>query len=86
MTDICFSYAEVTSINRHGFWVQCRDEELYLSFVEFPWFEHSTVAQICRVQYATANRLYWPDLDLDLPLDAIRFPMAFSHNGLSYDC
>ena len=86
MTDICFSFAEVTSINRNGFWVQCRDEELYLSFVEFPWFEHATVAQICRVQCATANRLYWPDLDLDLPLDAIRFPMAFSHNGLSYDC
>ncbi len=86
MTGICFSFAEVTSINRNGFWVQCGEEELYMSFVEFPWFEHATVAQICRVQCPTSTRLYWPDLDLDLPLDAIRFPMAFSNNGLSYDC
>ena len=86
MTGISFSFAEVTSINRNGFWVQCGEEELYLSFAEFPWFEHATVAKICNVQCATSSRLYWPDLDLDLPLDAIRYPMAFSHNGISYDC
>ncbi|MFP5390095.1 MAG: DUF2442 domain-containing protein [Gammaproteobacteria bacterium] len=86
MTDICFSFAEVTTINRSGFWVQWGEEELYLSFAEFPWFENATVRQICTVKCATSNRLYWPELDLDLPLDAIRYPMAFSHNGLSYDC
>jgi hypothetical protein len=86
MTAICFSSAEVTSIHRHGFWLQCGEEELYLPFVEFPWFEHATVAQICRVECASATRLYWPALDLDLTLDAIRNPMAFPHDGLGYDC
>lgn len=86
MKGISFSFAEVTSINRSGFWVQWGEEELYLSFDEFPRFEHATVAQICDVQCATSSRLYWPALDLDLPLDAIRFPMAFSHHGISYDC
>jgi hypothetical protein len=85
MTAICFSHAEVTSINRRGFWLQVRDEELYLPFVEFPWFEHATVAQICRVECPSATRLYWPALDLDLTVESIRNPMAVSHHGLGFD-
>lgn len=86
MTVIRISCAQVTSISQHGFWLQCNGEELYLPFVEFPWFEHATIAQICRVQCASASRIYWPDLDLDLTLDAIRFPMAYSHAAISSGC
>lgn len=85
MAAICFSYAEVTSIDRRGFWLQFGDEELYLPFVEFPWFEHATVAQICRIECPSASRLYWPALDLDLSLDSIRNPMAASQHRLSFD-
>lgn len=86
MTAISFSCAEVTSINPHGFWLQCGDEELYLPFVEFPWFEHATIAQICRVQCPSATRIYWPELDLDLALDTIRNPLAQPYHGLNFDC
>jgi hypothetical protein len=85
MVAICFSTVEVTSIDRRGFWLQYRDEELYLPFVEFPWFEHATVAQICQVECASSSRLYWPALDIDLPLDAIRNPMAAPRHGASFD-
>lgn len=85
MAAICFSTAEVTSIDRHGFWLQFKDEELYLPFVEFPWFEHATVAQICHVECLSATRLYWPALDIDLSVDTIRNPMAVSLHGASYD-
>ncbi len=83
---ICFSRAEVTSINQSGFWLQCGEEELYLPFVEFPWFEHATVAQICRVQCVSSSRVYWPALDLDLSLESIRNPLAYPHTHLNYDC
>jgi hypothetical protein len=86
MSSICFSYAEVTSIHRLGFWLQFGEEELYLSFVEFPRFEHATVAQICRVECVSSSRLYWPALDLDFSLDAIRNPLAGTHHGLRFDC
>ncbi|HEX9172450.1 MAG TPA: DUF2442 domain-containing protein [Telluria sp.] len=86
MTAICFSSAEVTSIHRHGFWLQCGEEELYLSFVEFPLFEYATVGQICAIECVTANRLYWPALELDLSLEAIRNPVVFPYNGLGFDC
>lgn len=83
---ITFSHAEVTSISPLGFWLQFRDEELYLPFVEFPWFEHATVAQICRVECPSATRLYWPALDLDFSLEAIRNPLAFPHSGSGDAC
>ena len=85
MSAICFSYAEVTSINRLGFWLQFGEEELYLPFVEFPRFEHATVAQICRVECVSASRLYWPALDLDLAVEAIRNPMPACPHGVSFD-
>lgn len=86
MTAIRISRAQVTSINQHGFWLTCSGEELYLSFVEFPWFEHATIAQICRVQCPSSSRLYWPELDLDFTLDAIRFPRAFTTSALGSGC
>ena len=86
MSYISFSPVEVTSISRHGFWLELRGEELYLPFVEFPWFEHATVSQICRVQCASSTRLYWPDLDVDLALASIRNPVADPLSTMSYDC
>jgi hypothetical protein len=84
MSAISFSFAEVTSISRQGFWLQFGDEELYLSFVEFPRFEHATVAQITSVVCVSSNRVYWPALDLDLALDSIRNPLAGDHNRARY--
>ena len=86
MNAICFSHAEVTSINKLGFWLEFGAEELYLSFVEFPRFEHATVAQISSAVSASSSRLYWPALDLDMPLDAIRNPFACELYRPSYDC
>ena len=86
MSAICFSYAEVTSINRLGFWLQFGAEELYLSFDEFPRFQHATVAQITRVVCISSNRVYWPELDLDLTLDNIRNPLAGELHRARHDC
>jgi hypothetical protein len=30
---------EVTNVSKHGFWIFLDDEEMFLPFVEFPWFE-----------------------------------------------
>jgi hypothetical protein len=86
MSAICFSHAEVTSISRHGFWLQFGDEELYLAFDEFPRFEHATVAQITHLICASASRVYWPTLDLDLSLEAMRSPMMREYVRATHDC
>ena len=85
MFNILFCHAEVTTITPHGFWLMFGDEELYLPFVEFPWFEHATVSQICKVQCVSSSRLYWPALDLDLAVAAIRNPVAFPLSATTHD-
>jgi hypothetical protein len=71
--------AEVANISRHGFWVFLGDRELFVSFAEFPWFEHASVSKILRVERPQLDHLYWPELDVDLSVDSIehsdRFPL-----------
>ena len=50
MMTIRVAQPEITSIDRRGFWLRWRDEELYVPFALFPWFEHATVAQLCHIQ------------------------------------
>lgn len=71
------SAAEVTHVSRHGFLLLLGDEELFVAFVEFPWFEEATIGQLCDVERPSENHLYWPRLDVDLSVESIRDPKAF---------
>ncbi len=68
---------EVTNISGHGFWLLLGDEELFLPFVEFPWFREATVGKILSVELPSADHLYWPELDVDLSVESIRHPERF---------
>lgn len=71
------SPVEVTNISRHGFWVLLNDEELFLSFSEFPWFRDVAVGKILHIELPSPNHLYWPELDVDLAVESIRHPERF---------
>jgi len=71
------SAPEVTNISRHGLWVLVDEAELFLTFDEFPWFTRAPVAAILNVQRPAAHHLYWPDLDVDLTIDAIKNPQRY---------
>jgi len=71
------SPVEVTSISKHGFWLLLGDEELFLPFSEFPWFQDVPVGKILNVELPSSGHLYWPDLDVDLAVDSIRHPERF---------
>lgn len=67
---------EVTNISKHGFWLLTRDNEFFISFKEFPWFQDASVRKLMHVELPTPNCLHWPDLDIDLAVDSIRcFPL-----------
>lgn len=65
---------EVKNISRHGFWLFLDDRELFLPFEEFPWFRDAPVGAILNVERPHSQHLYWPDLDVDLALEAIENP------------
>ena len=69
--------AEITNISAHCIWILIDDEELALSYSEFPWFVTATIQQVIYVLRPTADHLYWPDLDVDLFVESIRHPDMF---------
>lgn len=77
MSGTVTSAAEVTHVSRHGLWLLLGDEELFLPFESFPWFKSATIEQISQVEWPTKDHVYWPLLDIDLSVAAIRDPAAF---------
>lgn len=78
---INISLSEVTSISALGFWLLVDDQEYFVPFADYPAFREATVAQIYAVQQLSPTQFYWPDLDIDIELEALehpeRFPLMF---------
>ena len=71
------SAIEVSLVSNQGFWLLAEDEELFLSYADFPWFKDATIAQITNVERPSADHLYWPSLDIDLSVESVRDPSRF---------
>ncbi len=72
------SQVEVLGLSKHGFWLLLDEEdELFVSFSEFPWFRKASVEQLFHVDRPQPHHLYWPELDIDLHVDSIRHPEQF---------
>lgn len=68
---------EVTNVSPHGFWLFFGEQELFVSFKDFPWFKDASIRQITRVELPSAHHLYWPDLDIDLAVDSLTHPERY---------
>ena len=53
------------------------EEELLVSFEQFPWFRKATIDQVSHVERPTKDQLYRPELDIDFSAESIRKPAAF---------
>ena len=72
-----FHPVRILELSRRGFWVDLGNERLYAGFADFPWFASASAEQIAEVQRPSAEHLYWPGLDIDLAVAALRDPSAF---------
>ena len=74
---------EISLISNKGFWMLLKDEELFVPYSEFAWFQKATVDELTTVEWPSPNHLYWPLLDVDLAVDSIRqpslYPMVYKH-------
>lgn len=68
---------EVSLVSSKGFWLLLDNEELFVSYTEFPWFKQATVEQITTIERPSSHHLYWPLLDVDVSVESIRDPAAF---------
>jgi hypothetical protein len=72
------SQVEILNISKHGFWLLLdEEEELFVPFLEFPWFRKALVEQLFSVERPSPHHLYWSELDIDLHIDSIRNPQKF---------
>ena len=67
----------VQNISDKGMWILVNRQEFYLPFTNFPWFLKGTIAQIYNLRFAHGKYLHWPDLDVDIELDALKHPEAY---------
>ena len=77
MPGVFISEIEVSVVSTKGFWLLLDNEELFLSYAEFPWFNKATIEQMTTIERPSSQHLYWPLLDIDLSVESIRNPALF---------
>jgi len=71
------SKVEITNISSHGIWLLSGNEEMFLSYEDFPWFKDVPIRQIVNIQEPFPGHFYWTDLDVDLSKEIIKNPERF---------
>lgn len=68
---------EVTNISSHGIWLLAGENELFMSYEDFPWFKDVPLGKVLHVEEQKPGHFYWPDLDVDLTAEIIAHPERF---------
>jgi len=75
------SRVEIGNISKYGIWLLVKDREYFLSYGDFPWFEHAKVSDIFAVKLLHSHHLYWPGLDVDIELSSLEnienYPLVY---------
>jgi len=71
------SASDVTDITPFGFWLLVDDSEYFVPFADYPEFRTATVAQVYTVERFGPGQLHWPDLDIDIEIEALACPEAY---------
>lgn len=69
---------EVANISGHCVWLLADEEELFMSYEDFPWFRDLPMGRVLNVEEPKPGHFYWPDLDIDLTAEIIAHPESFS--------
>jgi len=68
--------AQITNIERDGFWLLMEEGEFFVPFERYPRFQKATVEQIFQFEQ-DGDAFYWPELDIDIELDALKYPERY---------
>lgn len=68
------SEIEVSHISSHGFWINVRGRNHFMSYEDFPWFKNQPIEAIENVVEFSEGRFQWPDIDIDLTEASIEVP------------
>lgn len=69
--------SEVANVGFMGFWVLADGKAYFVPYDDYPAFKHATFAQILNLQMPVPWQLHWPDLDIDIEVEALEFPEKY---------
>jgi hypothetical protein len=77
--------AEITAITRHGLWILIAGREYFIPFADYRQFRRAPLDQIYDFSFHAPGHLHWPQLDIDIELEALetpeQYPLTFTEAG-----
>lgn len=70
------SAVEIVNISPFGVWIYVDGREHFMDYDRYPWFREAKVGEIINVRRVNVDHLYWPELDVDLSIDALETPSS----------
>ena len=74
---ISTSHSEVSAICAIGFWLIVDDKEFFVPFADYPVFKQAAVDQVFGFIQLSPTQFHWPQLDVDIELDALAHPERY---------
>lgn len=71
------SACEIANISPFGLWLLVGGKEYYLDHKRYPWFKEASVEDVLHVEECRAGHIRWPQLDIDLHIDALENPERY---------
>ena len=68
---------ELQGVSPHGLWLLVEGAEYLVPFDAYPALRRGTIDGLARVELHHGVRLHWPDLDVDIELDALSHPERY---------
>lgn len=69
---------EILDLSPHGMWLLVRKKEYFLDYERYPWFQDAKIRELRAVELSgLGSGLYWPELDIDVELDALENPERY---------
>ncbi len=62
---------ELSRVSAEGLWLRLDTTTHFLSFARYPAFRDAPIRALANVEIPCPNRVYWPELDVDLAIESI---------------
>lgn len=80
--------ASVLMINAQGIMISVKGQDYFLSYNRIPWMRDAAIRSVLNVQMCGPDAIEWPDLDVDLEIDSLRYPerypLVIKRNALDF--
>ena len=68
---------EVTNIEKFGFGLYNAGRAYFIDYESYPEFQNVPVKSILNIQKKDPDQFHWPDLDIDIELNALKNPEKY---------